>query len=170
MIDHVLLPFVTGNDAELLCVGYSNGCLAASKAVASIRTRHLLISYPQSVLWALTLFRSSSFTLALEQRVERGDVLLLYGDEDQFTGVGKYRDWAGALEARGEGHLTAKELPGDHFWRSRTAKDMLLANVIHWVEPYLATRPLRSFQDLGDGSVNLLLGEEEERRRQHRLR
>lgn len=57
------------------------------------RTRYILVSYPLGVLWALSLFRSGAYTSRIEALLQqqqdndepRNDVLLLYGDTDQFT-------------------------------------------------------------------------------------
>lgn len=83
--------------------GYSAGSLPPilcrpPSNLSSIRTRRLLVSYPLSVLWALTLFRSSTFTLGLEELMkDSSEVMLVYGTNDNFTGAGKYRSWLEGL-------------------------------------------------------------------------
>ncbi|PRQ77425.1 Alpha/Beta hydrolase fold, partial [Rhodotorula toruloides] len=139
-----------GIEGELLLCGYSFGSLAASACPppspppshphARLTTSYLLISYPLSVIWALTLFRSGPFTTALRETVERGDerVLAIFGDRDQFSAVEKLRKWAGELEtvAEGSGNKTwqAVEIEGaDHFWLDRAPKIELLETVRAWV-------------------------------------
>lgn len=99
-----------------------------------------------SVLWALTLFRSSPFDTALRHLIsqdEGSDVLAFFGDADQFTAVGKYRAWKDGLEVLGGGggggeagrrKFRGIEVEGaDHFWTGK-AKAKLLEEVGKWLE------------------------------------
>lgn len=97
---------------DLLLVGYSAGSLAAAYAQPAvlsssspIKCRRILISYPLSALWALTVFRSSPFV----ERVARlaastsEQTLAVFGDRDEFTGIDAYRTWQQGLQAQGDG-------------------------------------------------------------------
>ncbi|GAA5826105.1 hypothetical protein JCM11251_007167 [Rhodosporidiobolus azoricus] len=133
---------------NLLLCGYSFGSLAASSCPPphtlpshphlTLRTSYLLISYPISVLWALTLFRSSSFTTALQSLVHKGEnrVLAVYGDQDQFSAVEKLRAWSEGLkkEQANGGRFRVVEVEGaDHFWQKRTKKREMLDAVASWL-------------------------------------
>lgn len=61
--------------------------------------RHVLISYPLSVLWFLTFFHSGTFMNALKQLIAEpgADVLVIHGDEDQFTKYSKYESLVAEL-------------------------------------------------------------------------
>lgn len=112
---------------DLLLVGYSAGALAASRFVPSpphslaLRTRYILLSYPLSVLFALTALHSSTFTQSLQERVKSGcSILVLFGTRDQFTGVDKYRAWATQLASQPGSRFKAVEIEGaDHFWSDK---------------------------------------------------
>lgn len=102
----------------------------------------------------MTLLRSGTFSEALRKIAEEGEeeVLEIHGDGDQFTGVGRYRSWAGELgrvssaqglaaegEEEGEGQGRSSrwksvEVEGaDHFWVKREAKKRLLSEVREWL-------------------------------------
>ena len=55
-------------------------------------------------------------------------MLILYGDQDEFTSIVQYRAWKEELEneTRGDaGHLKLVEFAGgSHFWRGRTGKEL----------------------------------------------
>ncbi|KAI5477416.1 alpha/beta hydrolase, N-terminal domain protein [Pseudohyphozyma bogoriensis] len=132
LVKTILLPL---EPTQLALIGYSFGSLCASicPPPTSIPTRYVLISYPLSVMWALTAFRSSSFTSGLKERVATNDVLAVFGDEDNFSGVGKLRAWS---EGLGEGteRFKSVEVEGaDHFWREREVKMRLLGEVREWL-------------------------------------
>lgn len=88
------------------------------------------------------------FDTALRKVVESGeDVMVVWGDGDQFTGVGRYRSWSEELEKvgsakAGEGEVDGRrsskwrsvEIQGaDHFWVKRESKERLLKEVSEWV-------------------------------------
>jgi alpha/beta superfamily hydrolase len=150
-------PESSSTERELLLCGYSFGSLAASACPppslppshphARLTTSYLLISYPLSVLWALTFFRSGPFTTALRETVMRGNerILTVFGDRDQFSGVEKLRKWAGELDelAQGSGNRSWKaiEIEGaDHFWLDRAQKIELLETIKAWVRRGPVTR------------------------------
>jgi alpha/beta superfamily hydrolase len=65
-------------------------------------------------------------------------MLVLYGDHDQFTGIGRYGAWVKSLQ--GVGNLPSgtniiadiKIVGGDHFWRGE-ALDHMLIEVEKWI-------------------------------------
>ncbi len=65
-------------------------------------------------------------------------MLVLYGDHDQFTGIGRYEAWVKSLQEAG--NLTsgmtvvadAKIVGGDHFWGGE-ALDHMLIEVEKWI-------------------------------------
>jgi alpha/beta superfamily hydrolase len=130
---------------ELLLCGYSFGALAASSCLPPtsisnlhIQTSYLLISYPLSVMWALSFFQSRRYTEALHTLVKHGGnrVLAVFGDNDQFSAIAKLRGWAMGLEevAGEEGRWSAVEVSGaDHFWRDQSTKAALLDEVRRWL-------------------------------------
>lgn len=144
MLQDVLLPAVLPTTAEprtvtLLLAGYSYGSLAASAcsppsntANFHFETSYLLISYPLSVAWALCALQTSSFTSALRNRSKDCRVLAVYGDQDQFTAVEKFRRWAAELGPSES--FRSVEIPGaDHFWRNRKHKADLLSTICNWI-------------------------------------
>lgn len=124
--------------------GYSAGSLYASVSLPPTppphRTRYILISYPYSVLWALTALHSSRYTSRLEELVSQptSEALIVYGTQDQFTAVGKYRSWREGLEGIGRtgegggGKAPFVEVEGaDHFWGSK--RNELKAVIQGWL-------------------------------------
>ncbi|KAF8638299.1 hypothetical protein AX17_002319 [Amanita inopinata Kibby_2008] len=112
------------NVQSLVLVGYSHGGLIASMhpvRAANVRTSHALLSYPLSPRGWITLFKSDVYQTRLEQLVRDEDcrVLVLYGDQDEFTSVSKYKRWTDELRGMGKGGgLEIVEMRGGtHFWR-----------------------------------------------------
>ena len=141
MLERVLLPLLpdplplSDPAPALLLAGYSYGTLAAASCPPpashpTLRTRHLLVSYPLSVLWALTLFNSSTSQRALLDLVRSptADVLAVFGDSDQFSGVGPLRKWSGALEREGalaRSFRGVEVVGADHFWRAEDLGEVM---------------------------------------------
>ncbi|GAA6064378.1 hypothetical protein JCM10212_000487 [Sporobolomyces blumeae] len=141
----------TSPSIDLVLCGYSFGALVASACPPpppprssprqAIRTRYLLLSYPLSVLWALTAFRTGPFTLALRDRVstDRRRVCIAYGTRDQFSSCAKLDAWATALVASaasedGHGTVDVVRVDGaDHFWAKASQKRELVDRVAEWV-------------------------------------
>lgn len=125
---------------ESLVCGYSAGSLSASycKPAAGIKTRYILISYPLSALWALTLFRSSPFTSALEAILENEDTPLLSirGNKDQFTADSKYTQWESSMREKSKSTLTTfvKVDGADHFWSGKRYVQTMLDKVSEWLD------------------------------------
>ncbi|GAA5863249.1 hypothetical protein JCM5353_008120 [Sporobolomyces roseus] len=154
MLNSVLLPLLPSpsptssspTPVSVLLCGYSFGSLLASScppppstAQFTFETSYLLISYPLSVLWALTSFNSSRFTIALEDRARDGNrVCVVYGDKDQFSGIAKLRDWSTRLKSMGStraDNVRIVEVEGaDHFWAKGETKREALEKVKEWLE------------------------------------
>ncbi|GAA6009818.1 hypothetical protein JCM11491_000826 [Sporobolomyces phaffii] len=156
--DSVLLPLLSTHSSpvrdespvtvKLLLCGYSFGSLLATAcpppaptAHFSFETRYLVVSYPLSVMFALTAFHSALFTRALQDRVveEGTSVCTVYGDGDQFSGVGELRRWSAGLDKlasdRGqEGKVAVIEVEGaDHFWAHTSTKSEALDRIRRWL-------------------------------------
>lgn len=111
-----------------------------------LRIRHILLSYPLSVLWIVTCFHSTPFTKALQNLVThpKSDVLILYGENDQFTKAAKYEGWVKTLETAaakvgcgrrtgGTGKVAVQTLQnGDHFWQGPIMRD-LRKSIAEWL-------------------------------------
>lgn len=121
----------------LLC-GYSAGSLSASycEPVPDVKTRYLLISYPLSALWALTLFRTSPFTSKLASIVSNAKVpfLSIRGDRDQFTADNKYKAWEKDLSQVGKNASFVRIEGADHFWSGKAQLQAMLDNVSAWLD------------------------------------
>lgn len=123
--------------------GYSHGSLIATLFPVlrnpQIKTSYILISYPLGPRSYLTLFRSSTYTKKLHDIIcsASSDILIFYGDQDEFTSRNNYVGWVtelvklrkevtqpGSVEQgpRPVEHpgLTVAYRPGaSHFWRGR---------------------------------------------------
>jgi len=112
---------------SVVLVGYSHGALIASlhpTLPAPIKTSHLLLSYPLGPRSFLTLFRGGTYTDRLNKLINdpRSNVLVIYGDQDQFTGVETYEGWAAELR-KNSGEFRAELVQGaTHFWTSRSGQ------------------------------------------------
>jgi len=163
IVDHALqeIPAVV----EIVLLGYSFGCLPVSlhpprltfsmdrpHVNPDLVIRHVLLSYPVSVLWALTFFHTGRYTKALLDLLacSDADVLVIYGDIDQFTKISKYEAWLAKLRQAADGDntdntcgadssprgkLTEKLVPGaDHFWgRGDWIRDMR-TTIANWLD------------------------------------
>ncbi|KAF8339543.1 Alpha/Beta hydrolase protein [Cantharellus anzutake] len=95
---------------EILLLGYSFGTLPVTMhplrlpfsphISPDLTIRHVLLSYPLSVLWFLTFFHSGTYANALKQLLgdPGSDVLVIHGDADQFTKYSKYEAWVEELK------------------------------------------------------------------------
>ena len=122
--------------------GYSYGSLIASlhPVLSDVRTSHILLSYPLGPRSWLTAFHSSRYQTALQDLVRAPDanVLVLYGDRDDFTSAGTYDAWADALGSANQESEQAKlqvvKVPGaSHFWREDEAVEQLLVTIQAWL-------------------------------------
>jgi hypothetical protein len=117
-----------------LTQGYSHGSLIASLQPIlppPIKTSYILISYPLSTRGLLTLFHTRKYATALSGLIHSRavDVLIIYGDKDEFTGAPEYDTWSEELkkDAAGDGTVrlyVVKIGGGSHFWRGREGKEM----------------------------------------------
>lgn len=123
---------------DILYCGYSAGSLSATMCTPHpvARTRYLLISYPLSVMWALTLFRPHAFSTRLTALARDAQLPLMFirGDRDQFTGDSKYATWEKTLLEGSRQTLFSKIEGADHFWSDREHLRKMLDNVTAWLE------------------------------------
>ncbi|KAF8896619.1 Alpha/Beta hydrolase protein [Infundibulicybe gibba] len=107
---------------SLVLVGYSHGSFIASLHPVlplPIKTSHILISYPLGPRGWLTLFNTGTYATQLQELTNNSDanILVLYGDRDEFTAASKYETWATELR----NNATTKNLTGQS-GRSLTGK------------------------------------------------
>ena len=111
--------------------------------LSDLPTSHILVSYPLGPRSWLTAFHGSRYQSALQDlvRAPGAHILILYGDQDEFTSVSSYDSWTDALRAvNGEGgqreaQLEIVKIEGtSHFWREDHAVDRLLEAVRSWVQ------------------------------------
>ncbi|KAJ6544777.1 Alpha/Beta hydrolase protein [Mycena vulgaris] len=124
-----------GDVRAVVVLGYSYGALIASlQPRLAVPTAHVLISYPLGVRGWLTLFRARyEEALGALLRDPAADVLLVFGDGDEFTSAARYRAWRGVLEGSGAGKLECAEVVGGtHFWRGADG-DELVEIVSRWL-------------------------------------
>lgn len=124
--------------------GYSYGSLIVSlqPVLASLRTSHVIISYPLAPRSWLTAFRGGRYNAALHDlvRARGANVLVLYGDHDEFTSAASYDAWVNGLRVVNEegGHSDAtlkvvKVEGASHFWREDDAVEGLLDTMSSWL-------------------------------------
>ncbi|KAI0077061.1 alpha/beta-hydrolase, partial [Panus rudis PR-1116 ss-1] len=128
---------------QVVILGYSHGALIASLfplLPEPIRVSHILLSYPLGPRSWLTAFCGRTYTTALNSLLHdpRSNVLVIYGDCDEFTSEGRYDAWASDLrkEISGGRHGTLhieKIVTANHFWVDYEARNSLLTTVRNWV-------------------------------------
>ncbi|KAK6347308.1 hypothetical protein TWF696_007379 [Orbilia brochopaga] len=71
-----------------------------------------------------------------EEECDKREVLAVYGTDDMFTGVTRYRNWAKGRTERGEGKFAAVEVEGaGHFWMQEEAwMAQLREGVAGWID------------------------------------
>ncbi|KAF9007605.1 Alpha/Beta hydrolase protein [Cyathus striatus] len=119
------------NVHTVFIIGYSYGSLITSLhpvLPAPIKTFHVLLSYPLGPRGMLTLFRSATYQEKLTQLIcsENANVLIIFGDHDEFTSASKYREWGRSLEdLSGKGNMKVVEVVGaTHFWRGEAGYEL----------------------------------------------
>ncbi|KAI8054984.1 Alpha/Beta hydrolase protein [Syncephalis plumigaleata] len=127
--------------SHLLICGYSYGGMIAGavdpQVVGDTPLSLVLISYPYSVTWLLTLCRSSYFTDAFKQWLSRTSppipVLVITGNQDQFTSSKSYRRWIESLTKSYSGsNITFQLLDSiDHFWFGH--EHQLVESIQEWI-------------------------------------
>ncbi|RPD60193.1 alpha/beta-hydrolase [Lentinus tigrinus ALCF2SS1-7] len=135
---------------SLVLAGYSHGSLIASlhPVLDNIQTSHILLSYPIGPRHWLTAFHGSHYTNALKSLLHdsRSNVLIIHGDDDNFTSVDAYDAWVTNLQKDREalssseqavqspGKLEVMKVEGaSHFWREEDAVGRLLDIVRSWL-------------------------------------
>ncbi|KAF9058292.1 Alpha/Beta hydrolase protein, partial [Rhodocollybia butyracea] len=108
----------TAEISNVTIIGYSHGSLIASlfpllqlQTYPQMKTSHILISYPLGPRSFLTLFNSSRYTAKLHDliRTPNSNLLVVYGDQDEFTSANKYENWKMELS-----DLRKDRDPGEH--------------------------------------------------------
>ncbi|KAH7928261.1 alpha/beta-hydrolase [Leucogyrophana mollusca] len=121
--------------------GYSYGALIASlQPVLSppIKTSHVLLSYPLSPRGLLTLFNTKTYASAISAllREPTSNLLIVFGENDEFTSKSKYDAWAKLLKEQepGKAALEIVSIPGaSHFWRATEEQRMLEETLENWL-------------------------------------
>ncbi|KAJ7650393.1 alpha/beta-hydrolase [Roridomyces roridus] len=117
-----------GNVRKVVVLGYSYGALIASlqPILEGIETAHILLSYPIAVRGWLTLFNHKKYEAALRGLLgnPKGNLLVVYGDGDDFTAVETYRRWKDAFSR--DCKLEVVEVAGaTHFWRDSDGVELV---------------------------------------------
>lgn len=119
--------------------GYSYGSLIASLHPAlplPMKTSHVFISYPLGTRGLLTLFHTNTYRARLQELIRNptSNILIMYGDQDEFTGASSYENWRKELEHEGSERLKVVEIKGaSHFWRGRQGRE-LVETVKQWLK------------------------------------
>lgn len=121
--------------------GYSHGSLVAAQhpvLPAPLMTSHILLSYPLDKRALLTFFHSSAHANALESLLHdaNSNILVLFGDQDEFTTIESYTAWIAQLEkySGDPNRLKVQRIDGGtHFWLQDKAEAMLQA-VGQWLQ------------------------------------
>lgn len=79
----------------------------------------------------LTLFRNNTFASALSSLIQDSlsNILLVFGDQDEFTGEANYDGWIKQLqkeaEGDGKGQLKVVKIAGaSHFWSGEAGRQL----------------------------------------------
>lgn len=69
------------------------------------------------------MFHSSSYSKALEELVQHpnSNVLLVFGDQDEFTSQSKYMTWGSCLKGNVE---IVQVKDASHFWRGQSGEEL----------------------------------------------
>ncbi|KAI9308575.1 Alpha/Beta hydrolase protein [Cunninghamella echinulata] len=118
--NHHIYPTIS----HLFICGYSYGSMIASTMKeTSIQTYYILISYPLSVIWALSTTKMNYFKTQMRQLIQENlhPVLIIYGDQDQFTSEKSYQSWINTIlsdkDHQDYNNIQYKKLDDvDHFW------------------------------------------------------
>jgi uncharacterized protein len=91
---------------------------------------HILLSYPLGPRGLLTAFHTQTYKKKLQELVQdaSSNVLILFGDVDEFTGEASYDAWAEELMKSAGGNQERVKVEkiqnGTHFWMGRPAAMM----------------------------------------------
>ncbi|KAL4066748.1 Alpha/Beta hydrolase protein [Scleroderma yunnanense] len=122
-------------------LGYSYGSLIATLhpvLAPPIKTSYVLLSYPLTPRGLLTLFHTRVYSAALDGLLDdsRANVLIIYGDRDDFTGKARYDAWSEMLQETSEAkaRLDIVSVAGaGHFWRSNSSRTTLRRTLEDWL-------------------------------------
>jgi len=115
------------NVKSVVLIGYSHGALITSLHPAlpsPVKTSHLLLSYPLGPRSFLTLFHGGTYTSRLNELINdpQSNILIVHGDQDEFTGAETYEGWVAELRKNG-GEFRVELVRGaTHFWTSRSGQ------------------------------------------------
>ncbi|SAL96903.1 hypothetical protein [Absidia glauca] len=131
--------------SHLLVCGYSYGSMiAASIRESRVPTSYLLISYPLRVAWALSTTKMSYFRSMLNELMTAPTnnephpaLLLIFGDQDQFTSMHAYQSWVKTINCDTAKSTVVEGV--DHFWMDK--EPQLLEHIYTWLStiPSLST-------------------------------
>lgn len=101
-----------------------------------IKTYHILLSYPLGPRAFLTAFNSNTYTEKLQSLVRdpHSNVLVIYGDCDEFTGDTRYAAWVEELKRESDAdNLRVERVEGaSHLWGGNSIQ--ILARIVaEWV-------------------------------------
>ncbi|PCH42053.1 alpha/beta-hydrolase [Wolfiporia cocos MD-104 SS10] len=133
--------------SSIVILGYSYGSLIASlhptPSNRDLRISHILLSYPLGPRHWLTAFHSGSYASALRALVRdpQANVLILYGNQDEFTSDDAYGAWAAQLstDCTGDAGAAGGKLQvvrvedATHFWRGEDVERRLVDTVEVWL-------------------------------------
>jgi alpha/beta superfamily hydrolase len=75
------------------------------------------------------LFHTNTYSAKLKELISDADsnILVIYGDCDEFTSITKYKAWKEELKGRGDAErLQVVEVPrASHFWEGREMKQII---------------------------------------------
>ncbi|KIK96030.1 hypothetical protein PAXRUDRAFT_826414 [Paxillus rubicundulus Ve08.2h10] len=122
-------------------IGYSHGSLIAtlhSALPSHIKTSYVLLSYPLSPRGLLTMFHTKVYSSALTCLLRDASVSLLvvHGEQDEFTSRSKYEAWTESLRET-EGVKAQLEVvsvvQAGHFWHTRSSRATLKRILESWL-------------------------------------
>ena len=127
---------------KIILVGYSFGSVVSCYAAPEIPNLAglLSISYPASLLWALTAFKTQPIYSAFED-ITKSSIpkLFIIGDQDNFSSVAAWKTLVSFVPANPTQNTSTSEFiilsDLDHFYASEASLEML-------------TSPVRSFLDV----------------------
>ncbi|OBZ72500.1 hypothetical protein A0H81_08049 [Grifola frondosa] len=140
---------------SVVVIGYSYGALIASLLPLSpeLKISHVLLSYPQGPRHWLTAFHGRMYDTALNSLLHdpQSNVLVLYGDHDEFTSVEAYDIWTTTLLQQAgnrRNHSIVKIVNGTHFWREFEPMNKMVDTRNRTIMPLPDERPRQSVANL----------------------
>ncbi|KAF9223541.1 alpha/beta-hydrolase [Gyrodon lividus] len=122
-------------------IGYSHGSLIATLhpvLPSHIKTSYVLLSYPLSPRGLLTMFHTKVYASALTWllRDASASLLVIYGDQDNFTSHSKYEAWTESLRKTEGAKAQLEILPvaqASHFWHTESSRATLKLTLEGWL-------------------------------------